>query len=295
METRRGLINFALVALLSFCAPGLMVSSRAGQAKDSKNVEEKLIGAAFGFANSAGTELIVTDQNAPESAAVVKTFTSAVCPGGRSFAVTFVGHQSGSKKDSGRDTSRNFENLAGSVFHLVRGKVDKEADSCLLVGQQFVEGKRLLPLKVLFREQGTAGAPRCDAATRHSLTKQQGRAPVACWQLAQIGKNGKLLATVYDARGKDLLAALVLEIGEKHFVHEMPAEANSISAWREGDGGKFDPTTLVPLFALQDGGDGSWDVAISWAGEEGANLDVYRSSGVALKTVVKGFRYWYPE
>jgi hypothetical protein len=102
-----------------------------------------------------------------------------------------------------------------------------------------------------------------------------------------------LLAVLYEPRQKDLLAALVLEVGEKHFVYEMPAKADANSSWRAGDEGHFNPTTLAPLFVLENHRDGSWDLGISWAGEEGANLSAYRSTSASrLKKVVSGYVYW---
>ncbi len=250
---------------------------------------------AFAFANRAGTELLVTDQNASEKNAVVKTFSKAICPGNKVFDVRYVGHQSSGKKDSGRATSRNFENVAGSVFHIVDGKVNAD-EACLLAPDAYIKDKRLLPLKVAVKQDQPVSALRCDAQTQGGLVRQQGRAPVDCWQLAQIDPDGRLLAVLYEPHGKDLLAGLVLEVGKKHFVYEMPARADATSSWREGDSGQFDPATLAPLFVLQNDRDGSWDVGISWAGEEGANLSAYRSASASrLKKVVSGYVYWYPE
>jgi hypothetical protein len=328
MKPKGHLGKIALVVSLSLYALGLMVScypwqaasarpakqndlarqdiDRANEAfykayghvsavAEAEKEEEQLIGEAFGFANRTGAELLVTDANASENAAVVGGFTKAICAGSNTFDVRFVAHQSGGKKDNGRDTSHNFENLAGSVFHVVQGKV-KADDTCLLVDRKYMKDKRPLPVKTTIREGDPASAVVCDAKTKGSLAKQRERAPVDCWQLAQIGENGRLLAVTYEPRQKGLLAALVLQIGDRRFVHEMPAQADSVSAWREGDGGKFDPTTLIPLFALQNERDDSWDVGILWAGEEGANLNVYRSSSAStLRKIGTGYRYWSPE
>jgi hypothetical protein len=268
---------------------------RHNQPARREEPEGNSIAGAFAFANRAGTELLVTDQNASNKNAVVKTFTTTVCPGNKVFGVRYVGHQSSGKKDSGRDASRNFTNVAGSVFHIVEGSV-KADEHCLLASATYMKDRRPLPMKVAARQDQPVNALRCDAQTQGGLRRQQGRAPVDCWQLAQIDPDGRLLAVLYEPHGKDLLAALVLEVGEKHFVYEMPARADAASAWRAGDSGHFDPATLAPLFVLQNDRTGSWDVGISWAGEEGANLSVYRSASASrLKKVVSGYVYWYPE
>jgi len=283
-------------------ATALLVERHSEPARQEKT-EGNAIAGAFAFANRAGTELLVTDQDAPENNAAVKTFSKAVCPGNQVFDVKFVAHQSRGKQDSGRATSHNFTNVAGSVFHIVDGKV-KADDACLLAPETYIKDKRLLPMKLtkapVKLDQPVSArrlsALRCDAKTNGSLPRQQGRAPKDCWQLAQIGEDVRLLAVLYEPHQKDLLAGLVLAAGGKHFVYEMPGQADPISAWREGDGGKFDPTALAPLFALYNDVDGSWDIGISWAGEEGANLSAYRSTGAsALKKVVSGYVYWYPE
>jgi len=303
MKTTIGVRKCGMVLVLF-----AVVSSHAWQNDPSKpagrkSEEAELIDGGFAFANRAGTELLVTDQDAPENNAAVKTFSKAVCPGNQVFDVKFVAHQSRGKQDSGRATSHNSTNVAGSVFHIVDGKV-KADDACLLAPETYIKDKRLLPMKLtnapVKLDQPVSArrlsALRCDAKTNGSLPRQQGRAPKDCWQLAQIGEDVRLLAVLYEPHQKDLLAGLVLAAGGKHFVYEMPGQADPISAWREGDGGKFDPTALVPLFALYNDGDGSWDIGISWAGEEGANLSAYRSTGAsALKKVVSGYVYWYPE
>ena len=277
-------------------ATALLVERHSEPAAQERT-EENAIAGAFAFANGDGTELLVTDQNASEQDAVVKTFSKAVCPGNKVFEVRYAGHQSSSKKNSGRDVSRNFTNVAGSVFHIIEGAGAVKADEhCLVASAAYMKDRRPLPMKVAVRQDQPVSAPRCDARTQGGLRRQQGRAPVDCWQLAQIDPDGRLLAVLYEPHGKDLLAALVLEIGKEHFVYEMPARADAASSWREGDGGQFDPATLAPLFVLQNDRDGSWDVGISWAGEEGADLSVYRSASASrLKKVVSGYVYWYPE
>lgn len=222
-----------------------VVASHAWQNDPSKpagrkNQEEELIGGGFAFANRAGTELLVTDENAPENKAAVKTFSKAVCPGNQVFDVKFVAHQSRGKQDSGRTTSHNFTNVAGSVFHIVDGKV-KADDACLLAPETYIKDRRLLPIKVTKvrvkdeqnQQDGRLG---CDAKTMGSLPRrrQTGRAPKDCWQLALIGEDVRLLAVLYEPHQKDLLAGLVLAAGGKYFVYEMPGQANPISgtAWK---------------------------------------------------------------
>src|SRR5258708_22349592 len=185
----------------------------------------------FAFAIRAGTELLVPDQNASEKNAVVKTFSKAICPGNKVFDVRYVGHQSSGKKDSGRATSRNFENVAGSVFHIVDGKVNAD-EACLLAPDAYIKDKRLLPLKVAVKQDQPVSALRCDAQTQGGLVRQQGRAPVACWQLAQIDPDGRLLAVLYEPNGKDLLAGLVLESRKKTSVYAMRARGDGASACR---------------------------------------------------------------
>jgi hypothetical protein len=284
-----------LILVLGLCALGVVPCQGWQNHPADRDLDrDREMGGAFAFANRSGTELLVTDENASGNNDVVKTFSKAVCPGNKVFVVRFVAHQSSGKQDSGRATSRNFENVAGSRFHILEGRV-KADEQCLLANQTYIKDKRVLPMKVAVRQDQPASALRCDARTQGGLGRQQGRSPIDCWQLAEIGRDGRLLAVLYEPRRKDLLAALVLEVGDKHFVYEMPAQSDPVSSWSEGDGGKFDPKTLGPLFVLEDNRDGSWDVGISIAGEEGANLSAYRSTSAAtLKKVVSGYVYWYP-
>jgi hypothetical protein len=301
MSLRHRLAKVQLALILSSWTSCLTVAGQAGRISSAdspqQNVQVKQdqrIDGLFGFANEAGTKLLATDESTSENPGIVKTLTKAICPGSRTFNIQFLAHQSGNKKDNGRDTSYNSANRAGSVFHIVDGKVEDNG-TCLLVNWNYLEGKQLLPLKTMFQEGNAASRPRCDDKTKSGLAKQRGRAPVDCWLLADIGENGRVLAVCYAPRQKSLLAALVLQIGDRQFVNQMPAVYNSISTWREGDGGKFDPATLVPLFALKDGQNGPWDIAIEWLGEEGSNLNVYRSGLDTLKPVLTGYRYLAPD
>lgn len=252
--------------------------------------------AVFAFANDSGTDLLTGSSEESSGKVAVKAISQAICPGNRILDVTFSRHQAHSPKDNGRQTSGNFRNLEGDLFHIVRGQA-KADETCLLATRDYMQGKRLVSLKTTgMTPEGLAVKPaKCDAETKKNIPSQQNRAPVSCWQLAKIGDNGRLLAVNYEPRQKNLLAALVLQMGDRSMVHEMPATADSTSAWREGDEGKFDPSDFTPLFVLQNEKDGSWEVGIVWSGEEGGSLSVYRSKGSLLEEVVKGYRYWMPE
>ncbi len=269
----------------------------APEAFSQEPAREALPNAVFAFASDSGAELLADlSEESSEKIAVIKTFNKAICPDGKILDITFVKHQPRSEKGNGRQTSRNFKNLAGDVFHVVHGKL-KADDNCLLVSRNYLQSKRLVPMKTggLTPEGFPARPAKCDGKTKSGLPHQQNRAPAGCWQLAQISDDDRLLAVTYEPRKKNLLAGLVLQIGERYMIHEMPATANSVSAWREGDGGEFDPAVFAPLFALQNEKDGSWEIGIVWSGEEGGNLSVYRSKGSTLEEVVKGYRYWMAE
>ena len=174
----------------------LMAVLPAPEAFSQKSDREALPNAVFAFANDGGTELLADLSEEPsEKIAVIKTFNKAICADNKILDITFVKHQPRSEKDNGRQASRNFKNLAGDVFHVVHGKLNAD-DNCLLVSRNYLQSKRLVPVKTggLTPEGFSARPEKCDGKTKSGLPHQQNRAPAGCWQLAQIGDNDRLLA-----------------------------------------------------------------------------------------------------
>jgi hypothetical protein len=75
-----------LILVLGLCALGVVpCQGRQNHPSDQDLDRNREMGGAFAFANRAGTELLVTDENASGNNDVVKTFSKAVCPGNKGF------------------------------------------------------------------------------------------------------------------------------------------------------------------------------------------------------------------
>src|SRR5260370_33859941 len=113
----------------------------APEAFSQEPAREALPNAVFAFASDSGTELLADlSEESSEKIAVIKTFNKAICTDGKILDITFDKHQPRSEKGNGRQTSRNFKNIAGHAFHFVHGQLQAGAN-CLLLRRYYVRSK----------------------------------------------------------------------------------------------------------------------------------------------------------
>lgn len=126
------------------------------------------------------------------------------------------------------------------------------------------------------------------------LPATQERPVRSCWAIARIEGVGRLLGTEFEPRGRERLAALVLETPDQLVFDEYPAKDDPSEVWRAGDGGVFAPDGFELLFVLHDSDSKELDLGVLWLAEEGSSLTVLRVPGSRFVAIKHGFRYQAP-
>lgn len=267
MKTRSFLIGVYLGALFAV-AP-------AAQVKEPPAVSDALGG--FGLPDQRGTRLLLMpDLVRPD------LLKAALCAGGRRVRVEFERRQGESAND-GRQTTRNFDKLGGSVFSIVGDKIDSESP-CLIASETLLAGSTVLSIAA---PQGPGAC-----GERGRFATERDRSVINCWPLARLGADKQAALLEFERRGKNALAALVLVDGTRSVFLDYPAEYKSEgeSLWRVDDDGKFSPDGIKVICALQRGN--VYTIGIGWDGAEGKLLQLWTSDSQNRFTKVLN-DYWY--
>jgi hypothetical protein len=207
---------------------------------------------------------------------------AALCGGGRRLAVQFERRQVEGAND-GRQTWRNFDKLAGSVYAIPGNTIEPRAP-CFLASEALLTGSAVLSVAA------AAGSGAC--LERGRFATLRARPVVHCWPLARLASEKQVALLEFERRGMDALASLVVVDGSRTMFADFHAEFRGAGEdlWRVDDGGVLSPEGLKIVCALQRG---SWlAVATAWAGTEGQSLSLWISEGSERFTqVIKD--YWY--
>jgi hypothetical protein len=259
--------------LTGFCLSVLVVTG--GGVQDLPGATDGYGG--FGLSDQRGGRLLlIPDLARPE------LLRAAVCSGGRRVAVRFERRQVESAND-GRQTGRNFDKLAGSVYTVLGNTVDPDAP-CLLASEALLAGSTILGIAA------PDGSGACLQRERFATLRD--RAVVQCWPLARLAPKQQVALLEFERRGKAALASLVVIDGSRTMFADVPAEFRGAGAdlWRVDDGGVLSPEGLQIFCALQRGG--WYALGTVWHGAEGRLLSLWISEGSERFTKVIN-DYWY--
>ena len=260
--------------LTGLCLCCLVVTGRA-QVRDLPRATDGHGG--FGLPDQRGGRLLqIPDLARPE------LLRAALCGGGRRVAVQFDRRQVESAND-GRQTSRNFDKLAGSVYTVLGDRVDPDA-ACFLPSEALLAGSAILSLAA------PDGSGACLQRERFATLRD--RPVVHCWPLARLTPEKQVVLLEFERRGKDALASLVFVDGSRTMFADFPAEFRGAreDLWRADDGGVLTPEGLQIVCALQRGG--WYALGTAWQGAEGRVLSLWISDGSERFTKVIT-DYWY--
>lgn len=236
---------------------------------------------SFAFTNENGTQLLALPPVTHPS-----SLNKAACDG-RVLDVKYLREQPKGEKDTGRQTARNFAQVKGALFKLVKGTMP--ADALCLLGTTKMFSKR--KLEAVKPETGE----RCEASTA-TLMGELGKRKVTRCVLTGAFPGGRLAFASYEVEGDSALAAVALlqDKGETA-LRRFPAkwEKGAPSCWRADDGCEFDSTSYRVAFTMS--GPAGLELYALWAGPEGENAEVLRVAGGELKVIATGSRYWSPE
>jgi hypothetical protein len=275
-KTRRDRVYLAVtIAFLVWMLP-LMISLRSRQVQDLPNVTEAHGG--FGLRDQSGARLLlIPSLPRPE------ILTAALCSGGRRVSIQFDHRQTQRDSGSGRQTPERFDELAGNVFTVIAGKVDRDA-TCFLASEPLLAGSTLL------RTAAPVGSGAC--LQRGRFAALRGRPVNHCWPISRMEPGKQIALLEFDRRGKDALASLVLVDGGRTMFADYPAEfrGEGQDLWRADDGGVLSEEGFEIVCALQRG---DWyALGIAWGGAEGRSLSLWISQGTDRFTKVIN-DYWY--
>jgi hypothetical protein len=245
----------------------------------------------FALPDQRGSRLLlVTSQvdrdrgltNALPSLARPELLKVALCSGGRRVPVQFERRQVGGAND-GRQSSSNFDQLAGSVFTVV-GNTGDPGVPCFLASEALLAGSTVLSI----------AAPEGSAAClqRDRFATLRDRPLVHCWPLARLAPDKQVALLEFERRGTDALASLVVVDGSRTLFADFHAEFRGAGEdlWRVDDGGVLSPKGLTIVCALQRGG--WYALGTAWAGAEGRLLSLWISEGSDRLTRAIN-DYWY--
>ncbi len=241
---------------------------------------------AFAYADATGKQLL-----APRELAAGPRVQQALCPGNELLTIKFVKTQAGDAgRDSGRASSENFTRQAGQLFGLTDGEVS-EGDACLLAPPEFFRAREPLPFDPLLAREDQSDE--CGAALRGRIASARKRPLAGCWPVAAIGDDEGVYVVLFERRGPDVLAALVLDRGGRLAFRDYPGNArDESSVWRVDDDGVFDPGAFDILFVIE--GPQGVELGVEWAGAEGANLTLLQADGALLRERLAAYFYRAP-
>ena len=235
---------------------------------------------SFAFSNDDGTQLLALPKVSNAA-----SLTRVVCDG-RALEVKYLREQPRGGKDSGRQTARNFSQVKGALFKLIKGTMP--ADALCLLGTSAAFSKR--KLLAVNAETGD-----CDEKTAALMAQQGKRKVTKCLNTGSF-PGGRLAFASYEVEAASALAAVVVvpEKGDPA-IRRFPAawEKGSPSCWRADDGCEFDPTSYRVAFVMSS--PAGLELFALWAGAEGENAEVLRVKGAELKVIEAASRYWSPE
>jgi hypothetical protein len=208
-----------------------------------------------------------------------------LCEGNRRYAVQFDRQQPERAASDSRRTSHNFDNVAGSVFNVLQGTIERNS-SCFLASDSLVASATVLAL------ERPAASTECSAEARQRLSTWRSRRVVNCWLLARVPNGRSLLLAEFVRQDTDALASVVVVDGDRGVFADNTAtyKGPGLDLWRVDDGGVFSPEGVQVVFLLQRGT--SYTLGLRWGGSEGALLIVFASTGGdRLIRVISD--YWY--
>ena len=235
---------------------------------------------AFAFPDPSGMRLLtVSEPTQPE------LLHTVFCSDGRRASVRFDHRQTERDGHNGRETSYNFDLLAGDVFTVVDGTIDADA-RCFLASDALASSATLLSM------EGSPGSGECGLTVERQLASLRGRAVVNCRSIAQLVTGGRLLLAEFARQGNDFLASVVMMDDDRMIFADYRAvfRGERESLWRVGDGGVLAPDGLGIVFLLRRGT--SYTIGVDWVGAEGSSLAVFASDGGAQFIQVIA-EYWY--
>ena len=236
---------------------------------------------SFGFTDSSGRFLL-----SDKIDLLSKNSYYTVISSGKIFKLDFIEKKDENKSGTGRQTAGNFNNSGGYIFKSPYIKLDPDKTYIVADSNYLSQHTRLSIEPVSYTPLTSNNIERIEEA--------KGKQIKSSWQIGRTD-DGIILALVLFQPEKDTaLASLVLMKKDLTVFEDYPGNLkNEYSVWRADDNGEFNPRSInvIALFLSPDG----YEIARTWAGEEGENSAFLIQKGNVFKPVVEYYRYWVAE
>lgn len=253
---------------------------------DEKEVQDmKLKGPQllFGFSNPDGSKLIVLPKINTDNR-LFSYFEYAVGWGGQVTNIEYSQYQMQNlEKDSGRQTSDNFDNEAGCVYNVTNPLGLLKDTYMLLTKTEYAKMNILAE-----RESSVSTASTCKLL--RTIEGLANRNVKNVFDLAEY-ENGMIVSIVeFMPNENDLLTWLVIQDGTSLLHCDFPAtlDGDMYSAWSLGDMGNLTQTSCYVLCTIQKQSD--IIVYLGWYDEEGETIHEVRfpADKSPFSTIVAG-------
>ena len=266
--------------ILSWCCTWLFGTGRQ---------QQHTLEVAFAFSDITGKRLLTAD-TPTEAAALVKGIFSQ----GLVLNTRFLKQQKPASDWNGRQTARNFDQSAGSLYQ-VEGKKVPELEApyigigsaCLLVTESFFRERKLLDVK---------HDPSIQSSKDLLRRVEQERGKKAAWgkSIARIGAARDLILVQFVPAENRCLASIVLVAPDSLSFDDHEAKYDDRVKgfiWRvDTDGINSESFHVLAAFEGKEG----IEIALLWDAFEGQNLFLLRSEGAMLRRLYAAYRYWAP-
>ncbi|MBP1905792.1 hypothetical protein J2Z32_002440 [Paenibacillus turicensis] len=211
----------------------------------------------FGFANLDGTKLLVDYPQ--EQELKWSQLNIAVGHKGQRLKLKYIGKQKEGKRNNGRQTAYNFDNLRGLIYEVVEGKAEPN-ETYFIVKDSALTDRMLVELKSINKEKITT-------KLKSEIGKLKKRAVKNLWPLENINGVGKLYLVEFKAKGNNMLASFALKTTDGWVFKDYPAKFKDNSAWRIDDSGEITPDMFTFTFAARTSQ--GVVIGVQWMGAEG--------------------------
>ena len=258
---------------------------------ETKEVGFGAMEGVFGFADESGKKLITLESETIHTLANPEEFNTAIGNNGEVVRIKYVKRQEANSKDTYRQTSHNFNNMAGYIYEAQDGILVTDK-SYLLSKDSVISEDALIKLKSTRNPEAESGYyQKVDAETIGKIETIKDRKIIDSSLIAETEDNTKICMVVFERIDNDMLASIVYLKDDKVVFKDYPAEYDEVSTWR------VDAGDLPGLFGVQflANSDEGLLLGLTWAGPEGENIFILKdTNGIFEETGLKADRYWAP-
>lgn len=270
------------------------VEPTAAQTEEKNETKEVDLGAVegvFGFADESGKKLITLESETIHTLANPEELDTAIGNNGEVVRIKYVKRQEANSSDTYRQTSHNFNNMAGYIYEAQDGELVKDK-SYLLSKGSVIREDALIKLKSTRNPEPEGGYyQKAAAETIGTIEAIKGRKVIDSSLIAETGDNAKICMVVFERIDNGMLASIVYLKDDKVVFKDYPAEYDELSTWRVDAG---DRPGLFGVLFLANSNEGLL-LGLTWAGPEGESIFILKDTNGALEeTGLKAGRYWAP-